>query len=124
MNYRFRNLPVVIEAFQMTSKRRVNNVDWPEWLNRAWQLERDELGAVYPTVEGTGDGTLSIRTLEGEHLISRDDWIIFGVVGELYPCNSTIFEKTYEVAEPSGRTYTYTKWLALTTRRIRQRRLK
>lgn len=37
-----------------------------------------------------------IPTLEGQHIASNLDWIIKGVNGELYPCKSDIFEKTYE----------------------------
>ncbi len=93
---KFRKKPVVIEAFQMTNYRRLDNSEWPEWMNRAWNCERKTQGALYPTVEGDGHGTLSIGTLEGEHLVSFGDWIIQGVNGEIYPCKPDIFEKTYE----------------------------
>lgn len=33
---KFRKKPVVIEAFQMTQERRMDNSEWPEWLNAAW----------------------------------------------------------------------------------------
>lgn len=98
MNLKFRKKPVVIEAFQMTEERRASNADWPEWMRRAWQLDRETPGSLYPTEEGTGDGTLSIGTLEGQHLVSWGDWIIQGVKGELYPCKPDIFEATYEAA--------------------------
>jgi len=39
---------------------------------------------------------LKIRTLEGEMIAERDDWVICGVNGELYRCKPDIFEKTYE----------------------------
>ena len=96
MNTKFRKKPVVIEAFQMTKERRADNSEWPMWLHMAWQMDRGVPGSVYPTVEGTGDGTLSIGTLEGQHLVSWGDWIIQGVAGELYPCKPAIFEATYE----------------------------
>ena len=95
MNLKFRKKPVVIEAFQMTKERRASNADWPEWMHRAWQLDREAPGSLYPTEEGTGDGTLSIGTLEGPLLVSWGDWIIRGVKGELYPCKPDIFEATY-----------------------------
>lgn len=93
---KFRKKPVVIEAFQMTEERRINNTNWPEWMHRAWSFERGLPGSLYPTDEGTCDGTLSIGTLEGQHLVSWGDWIIKGVKGELYPCKPDIFEQTYE----------------------------
>lgn len=96
--YLFRKKPVVIEAFQMTRKRRASNSEWPEWMHKAWNEERETEGSLYPTVPGCGDSTLSIGTLEGQHLVSWDDWIIQGVQGELYPCRPDIFEQTYEPA--------------------------
>lgn len=98
MNHRYRKLPVVIEAFQLTAKTRADNCNWPEWLNRAWNMERGHPGSVYPQHEGDGDGFLCISTLEGEHLAQYGDWIIRGVNGELYPCKPDIFAKTYEPA--------------------------
>lgn len=96
MNHQYRKKPVVIEAFQMTPKRRTDNRDWPEWMNEAWNRDRGTPGSLYPTEEGTSTLTLSIGTLEGQHLVSWGDWIIRGVKGELYPCKPDIFEATYE----------------------------
>lgn len=44
------------------------------------------------------DGSLVIRTLEGDMRANPGDWIIRGVAGELYPCRQDIFEQTYEPA--------------------------
>lgn len=95
---KYRKKPVVVEAFQMTRERRMSNVDWPDWLHIAWNKRRGEPNSLFPTQHGTGDGTLSIATLEGCHEVSFDDWIIQGVKGELYPCKPDIFEATYEKA--------------------------
>lgn len=92
----YRKKPIVIEAFQMTRDQRAPNVDWLDWMHEAWGKERGTPGSLYPTEIGTTDGTLSIATLEGEHRVSWDDWIIRGVAGELYPCKPDIFEATYE----------------------------
>ena len=81
MNYKFRKRPVEVEAFQMTKERRQDNSDWPEWLNAAWNMDRDEPGAV---------------SLEGVMEVGWDDYIIRGVQGELYPCKPDIFEATYD----------------------------
>jgi len=97
---KFRKKPVVIEAFQMTIGDRTNNENWPNWLNQAWNLNRGKPGSVFPTEGGTGDGTVSIGTLEGEMLVNFGDWIIQGVEGELYPCKSEIFAATYDSIEP------------------------
>jgi len=95
---KFRKKPVVIEAFQMTKERRWDNSEWPNWLNKAWQEDDNEPGAlqIIPDTEGQ---ELEIVTLEGCHQVTWDDWIIQGVKGELYPCKPDIFEATYEPVE-------------------------
>jgi hypothetical protein len=97
---KFRKKPVVIDAFQMTRERRVDNSEWPEWLHSAWQLDRETPGSLYPSQFGTSTGTLSIGTLEGPMTVRWDDWIIRGVEGEIYPCKPDIFDKTYNEVKP------------------------
>lgn len=41
-------------------------------------------------------GIMIIETLEGDMIANKNDWIIKGVKGELYPCKPDIFEQTYE----------------------------
>ena len=94
MNYKYRKLPVVIEAFQMTKARRYDNSEWPEWLHRAWNFDRDAHGALFCNEVKPDD--LFIRTLEGEQFVTPDDFIIQGVQGEIYPCKPDIFAETYE----------------------------
>jgi len=97
---KYRKKPVVIEAFQMTLERRMDNGEWPNWLNRAWNGERDEEGTLQRVHRGAPlPDPLEIVTLEGLHGVSWDDWIIRGVEGELYPCKPTIFAATYEVVD-------------------------
>ena len=82
----------------MTKDRRKDSVDWPIWLGYAWNKDFNDVGMVgcedFPRSDGTD--RLIIRTLEGVHTVSWNDWIIQGVQGELYPCKPDIFEATYE----------------------------
>lgn len=102
MNHKYRKKPVAIEAFQMTPKTRMDNSNWPDWLDNAWNQDRDTPG-VLQRVDNSGPCTepdlLEIVTLEGKHLVSWGDFIIRGVNGELYPCKPEIFAKTYEPVE-------------------------
>lgn len=99
MNYSYRKKPVVIEAFQMTQERRMDNRDWPEWLNCAWNKNEGEPGAVFrQNVNALLPDLLCIWTLEGVHLVDWGDWIIRGVKGELYPCKPDVFKATYDEA--------------------------
>ena len=98
MGDRYRKIPVVIEAFQMTKERRQDNQDWPNWLHVAWNKPRGVQGSLYCKDYPNSDGTdrLRIGTLEGEYNVSWDDFIIRGVKGEIYACKPDIFEQTYE----------------------------
>lgn len=94
---KYRKKPGVIEAFQMTPERRIDNIEWPEWLNHAWNKDSSEEGAVYrENMYAPMPDILCIRTLEGVHTVSWGDYIIQGIKGELYPCKPDIFEATYE----------------------------
>ena len=98
---KYRKKPVVIEAFQMTKEARQDNSNWLEWMHKAWQKDPEEQGALYPSDYPNSNGTdkLKIHTLEGDHLVEWNDFIIQGVNGELYPCKPDIFVKTYEPVE-------------------------
>ena len=96
---KFRKKPVVIEAFQLTTAAKESNVDWPEWLNAAWQKDFKEPGAFYRL-----STAFLIHTLEGSMVVNTDDWIIRGVKGELYPCKPDIFEATYEAVIAAAET--------------------
>lgn len=96
MNYNFKKKPIVIQAFHMTEDKRIDNSEWPNWMHDAWNKYRASVGSLYPTNTGEGTGTLSIMTLEGPHLVTFGDWIIRGVMGEIYPCKPAIFDLTYE----------------------------
>lgn len=39
---------------------------------------------------------LYIKTLEGEMIAKKNDYIIKGIKGEFYPCKPDIFEASYE----------------------------
>lgn len=87
---KFRKKPVVIEAMQFPGHF-PHNIDammaFDDWMvanqgNRKCRYVGSKL---------------IIQTLEGDHEAKPGDWIIRGVVGELYPCREDIFAQTYEV---------------------------
>lgn len=86
---KFRKKPVVIEAVKtceviVDAARRWSEL--PEWLKD--EYEKGNIVFMAKKV--------NIKTLEGVMTADKDDWIIKGVNGELYPCKPDIFEKTYE----------------------------
>lgn len=48
------------------------------------------------------DSCYLIPTLEGTMKMGRDDMLITGVKGEIYPCKRDIFEATYDTVAPSA----------------------
>lgn len=50
---------------------------------KAYQVEKDTV----------------IKTLEGDLIARKGDWVITGVDGEQWPVKKDIFEKTYEVID-------------------------
>lgn len=82
---KYRKKPVVIEAFEWQPNIQAEIA--PEWFFDACRKR-----TAYPEY----DGSLTIRTLEGNHRCNIGDYVIQGVNGELYPCKPDIFAKTYE----------------------------
>ncbi len=91
---KFRKKPVLVEAFQWTG-----NKDQKE--DPVWIVEAIKQGKVFFTKETPNINTqMKIDTLEGLMTASLGDWIILGIMGEIYPCKPDIFEKTYEPVTP------------------------
>lgn len=88
---KYRKRPVEVEAFQWSGDI------WELW---EWILSTGhELQKKGWPHKRNADGTLTIKTLEGDHLAQHGDWIIRGVAGEFYPCKPEIFAATYERVE-------------------------
>lgn len=95
---KFRKKPVVIEAIQWNGNNERDVFDFLEPARKDQYMTNT--GDSFYIDHSKVKGGLIIRTLEGEHIASIEDWIIKGVSGEFYPCKPDIFEKTYEeVAE-------------------------
>ena len=86
---KFRKKPVEIEAVAIAELVAAAAKDWPAlptWVRQAY--DAGKLLFLPDRIE--------ISTLEGRMVGNRDDWLIRGVQGELYPCKPDIFEATYE----------------------------
>ena len=74
--------PVAIEAIEWTGQ---NFFDVSKFCK----------GDAYIVETCANEDELVIKTLEGDHIASRGDFIIKGIAGEHYPCKPDIFKKTY-----------------------------
>ena len=92
---KYRKKPVVIEAIQWTG---LNLEEIKSFVGESLQYDIIDTAwlagaSVPPHVD------MVIKTLEGNHVCTKGDFIIKGVHGEFYPCKPDIFEKTYELVE-------------------------
>lgn len=102
----YTKLPIAVEAMQITDDNAQANAVH-QW------IEDNTLGSFEPMAVINSDvpppesgvsidprnGQLMIATLEGVMWAGPGDWIIRGVEGEFYPCQSHIFDATYRPAE-------------------------
>ena len=94
----YRKKPAIIEAFRWTKIS--DQKKKPQWF-----IEAIEKGVIFTGGTYTGDGKfcepiLIIHTLEGNNEVHFGDWIIKGVMGEIYSCKPGIFEMTYDPVGP------------------------
>lgn len=76
---KYRKRPLVIEAIEFTGH---NYKDCEKFIGK----DNYDNSLNYP----------NIVTLEGTMAVSKGDFIIKGLNGELYPCKPDIFNKTYD----------------------------
>jgi hypothetical protein len=89
---KFRKKPVVIEAELISQLINAADHDWdalPDWVIENY--EKGKIIFISTHVE--------IITDEGIMRGERDDYLIRGVNGEIYPCKPDVFNKTYEKVE-------------------------
>ena len=96
----YRKRPVVIKAVQVPSTKEAFQpiIDYANSKEYGVGKERtiEILGHI---TSGMTSGIRGhVHTLEGDMDFVTGDWIIQGVVGELYPCRDDIFQQTYEPA--------------------------
>jgi len=78
----YKKIPVIIEALQ-----------WDGTYLGVFKVKK------FCSIAQWLDKMLYIPTLEGNMIVSKNDYIIKGVNGEFYPCKPDIFKKTYEKVE-------------------------
>lgn len=89
---KYRKKPVEIEAVRASDViHAYNDHDDGAPFVPTWMHEAVMGGKVQVFIDG-----VVVMTLEGEMKGNKDDYIIQGVKGEIYPCKPDIFEATYE----------------------------
>ena len=93
---KYRKLPVVIDAF------RLGYDPIPDWLmdkvtNKECILKTNK--EEYFPFEFDDELFAEVQTLEGTMRANNGDYVVRGVLGEVYPCKPDIFKQTYEAIE-------------------------
>ena len=89
----YRKKSVCIEAVQFTRNNWDEVVSFTGGTAHTLTIDRRINGVatcIIPT-------SVPIEFVEGQHIVTENDFIIKGVHGEFYPCKPDIFEKTYEL---------------------------
>ena len=86
---KYKKLPVEIEAelvSDLLDKFKHDFNKLPQWVIEAYENI---------TINTITDNDFIIKTLEGNMIATKENYLIKGVNGEIYPCKKDIFEKTY-----------------------------
>jgi hypothetical protein len=83
----YKKKPVVVEAFQIPPIGEEPSQEMIDFLHDYFCRDQWEQG---------NDGEILIHTMEGDMIGTYGDYIIKGVVGELYPCKEDVFLKSYD----------------------------
>lgn len=81
--------PVEIETVQWTGINRSEIEQFCGYQNVEFKVD---------IIDSTIGLQLIVKTLEGDMVANRGDYIIKGVKGEFYPCKEDIFKATYDIA--------------------------
>lgn len=89
-----------MEYFQMTKERRLDNSEWPLWLNQAWQKPLIEKGSFFCSPDGGLEGEKAtpvfLNTINGIVKVHWGDYIFLTTDrGEIMTCNPSIFERLH-----------------------------
>lgn len=88
----------VVKAFKMTEARRWSNVEWPAWLNEAWNRDITQLGCLVPSWNSNAPiGSLMLKISKDLYAdITWGDYLVCTADGELTLCDAKTFEISYE----------------------------
>lgn len=88
----YRKKPVVIEAItfdELVAHGVANHANIVNGMPWSWEYKGQP-------ITHENDDCYLIPTLEGTMKMMRDDMLITGIKGEIYPCKMDVFEATYE----------------------------
>lgn len=89
---KYKKIPVTIEAYTFDEMKDLEEKYEAVTCSES-RLSSFEING--RKIEQINTDTYRIQMLEGYHDMTRDDMLIMGVLGEVYPCKIDIFETTY-----------------------------
>jgi hypothetical protein len=94
--FSYYRLPAITQAYRMTKARRLNSLDWPEWLRYAWELPIDYVGSLHPKESMTATGELEITMPQHTQLVFYDDWIVQDIETGIRCYRPDVFIKLFD----------------------------
>lgn len=99
----FKKRPIIIEAVQFMGNYYLEGINIASISHEVPWMKDNQIPYQTGTIpEGkwcVSGNRLVIGTKEGNLFASKEDWIIRGIQGEIYPCKPDIFYDTYEGVE-------------------------
>lgn len=91
---KYRKKPVVIDAMRYTRVNISRLMDWIETFTNdgKQQISNDSVLEYNPELN-----EYEVKTLEGNFIMTKGDYLIRGIQGEFYPCKPDIFKATYDL---------------------------
>lgn len=99
---KYRRIPIVVDAFQMTAWRRMNPDHWPEWVREAFEKPPNKVGSLhYRKIrfpEYLDDLDVTVR--EGLMPVPVGYWLARTEDGTIYPLSPATFARSFQPYAP------------------------
>ena len=89
---KYKKIPVTIEAYAFDEMKDLEEKHGAVTCNESGLSSFEINGR---KIEQINTDTYRIHQIEGYHDVTKDDMLIIGIGGEVYPCKKNIFESTY-----------------------------
>ena len=90
---KYRKKSVTIDAMLVSELLEMFKHNWkqlPRWVSEAYENG---------TINTITENDFIVKTLEGNMKATNNDYLIKGVMDEIYPCKKEIFDITYELVK-------------------------
>lgn len=95
---KFKQKFMEFRAFQVTPESRLNQAAYPEWLQDAFEVDRESIGSVYLSNAHDVNSQFNMTNRDGDWTIMDSDWILINDADELHAIDNEFFLSHFEAA--------------------------